>query len=81
MFDENFRNEVQVINTILSVDPNNSPEMTALFGSSLALGISNIPFDGPVAGVIVGKIGKKFVINPTTDELEQLRINSYCSWN
>ena len=50
MFDENFRNEVQVINTILSVDPDNSPEMTALFGSSLALGISTIPFDGPVAG-------------------------------
>jgi polyribonucleotide nucleotidyltransferase len=74
MFDENFRNEVQVINTILSVDPNNSPEMTALFGSSLALGISKIPFDGPVAGVIVGKIGKKFVINPTTDELEQCEL-------
>jgi polyribonucleotide nucleotidyltransferase len=48
--------------------------MTALFGSSLALGISKIPFDGPVAGVIVGKIGKKFVINPTTDELEQCEL-------
>ena len=71
MFDENFRNEVQVINTVLSVDPDNSPEMTALFGSSLALGISNIPFDGPVAGVVVGKIGKKFIINPTTEEMEQ----------
>src|SRR5574344_20535 len=71
MFDENFRNEVQVINTIMSVDPDNSPEMTAMFGSSLALGISDIPFDGPIAGVIVGKIGKKFVINPTTDELEE----------
>ena len=70
MFDENFRNEVQVINTILSVDPNNSPEITALFASSLALGVSDIPFDGPVAGVIVGKIGKKFVINPTSEELD-----------
>ena len=70
MFDENFRNEVQVINTVLSVDPDNSPEMTALFGSSLALGISNIPFDGPVAGVVVGKIGKKFILNPTGEELE-----------
>ncbi len=70
MFDENFRNEVQVINTILSVDPNNSPEITALFASSLALGVSDIPFDGPVAGVIVGKIGKKFVINPTGEELD-----------
>ena len=70
MFDENFRNEVQVINTVLSVDQDNSPEMTALFGSSLALGISDIPFDGPVAGVIVGKIGKKFIINPSAAELE-----------
>ena len=70
MFDENFRNEVQVINTVLSVDPDNSPEMTALFASSLALGISNIPFDGPVAGVVVGKIGKKFIINPTCEETE-----------
>ncbi|MDD4705691.1 MAG: polyribonucleotide nucleotidyltransferase [Bacilli bacterium] len=70
MFDENFRNEVQVINTILSVDPNNTPEMTALFASSLALGISKIPFDGPVAGVVVGKIGKKYLINPTSEELE-----------
>ena len=71
MFDENFRNEVQVINTILSVDPDNTPEMTALFASSLALGVSKIPFDGPVAGVIVGKVGKDFVINPTNEELEQ----------
>ncbi len=74
MFDENFRNEVQVINTVLSVDPDNSPEMTALFGSSLALGISNIPFDGPVAGVIVGKIGKKFIINPTSEEIEECEL-------
>jgi len=75
MFDENLRNEIQVINTVLSVDQNNSPVMTALFGSSLCLGISNIPFDGPVAGVIVGKIGKKFVINPTVEELEQSVLN------
>ena len=74
MFDENFRNEVQIINTVLSVDPDNSPEMTALFGSSLALGISNIPFDGPVAGVVVGKIGKKFIINPTSEELENTEL-------
>ncbi len=74
MFDENFRNEVQVINTVLSVDPNNSPEMTALFGSSLALGISKIPFDGPVAGVIVGKIGKDFVINPTAEQIDKCEL-------
>ena len=74
MFDENFRNEVQVINTVLSVDQDNSPEMAALLGSSLALGISDIPFDGPVAGVIVGKIGKEYIINPTVEQTEQSTI-------
>ncbi len=75
MFDENLRNEIQVINTVLSVDQDNSPIMAALFGSSLCLGISDIPFDGPVAGVVVGKIGKKFIINPTVEELEQSSLN------
>ena len=75
MFDENFRNEVQVINTVLSVDQDNSPEMAALLGSSLALTISDIPFDGPVAGVIVGKIGKNYIINPTVEEQEQSEIH------
>ena len=75
MFDENFRNEVQVINTVLSVDQDNSPEMTALFGSSLALGISDIPFDGPVAGVIVGKIGKEYIINPSVEQSEESTIH------
>ena len=69
MFSENFRNEVQVVNTVLSVDQDCSPEMTALFGSSLALGISDIPFDGPVAGVVVGKIDGELVLNPTAEEL------------
>lgn len=71
MFADGFRNEVQVINTVLSVDPDNSPEMTAMLGASLALGISDIPFDGPIAGVRVGKIGKNYVINPTVDEAEE----------
>ena len=75
LFDENFRNEVQVINTVLSVDQDCTPEMTALFGSSLSLCISKIPFDGPVAGVIVGKIGKEYIINPTAEELEQSELN------
>ena len=75
MFDENFRNEVQVINTVLSVDPDCSPEMTALFGSSLALVISNIPFDGPVAGVVVGKIGKDYIINPDTKQMEETELS------
>jgi len=71
MFADGFRNEVQVINTVLSVDPDNSPEMAAMFGSSLSLGISNIPFDGPIAGVRVGLIGKDFIINPTVAETEK----------
>ncbi|HAB67434.1 MAG TPA: polyribonucleotide nucleotidyltransferase, partial [Firmicutes bacterium] len=75
MFDENFRNEVQVINTVLSVDQDCSPEMAALFGSSLALTISDIPFDGPVSGVVVGKIGKEYIINPTAEQQEQSSIH------
>jgi len=70
MFDENLRQEIQVVNTVLSVDPDNSPEMAALFGTSLCLGISKIPFDGPVAGVVVGKVGKELVINPTAEQVE-----------
>ena len=75
MFDENFRNEVQVVNTVLSVDNDYSPEMTALFGSSLSLGISSIPFDGPVSGVKVGKFDGKLVINPTVEEMERSTID------
>ena len=75
MFDENLRNEIQVINTVLSVDQDNSPEMAAMFGSSLCLGISDIPFDGPIAGVMVGMDEKgKFIINPTTDEAEKSKL-------
>ena len=75
MFDENLRNEIQVINTVLSVDQDNSPEMAAMFGSSLCLGISDIPFDGPVAGVMVGMVEKgMFIINPTTDEAEKSKL-------
>ncbi|MBE6154653.1 MAG: polyribonucleotide nucleotidyltransferase [Firmicutes bacterium] len=70
MFDENLRQEIQIVNTVLSVDPDNSPEMAALFGTSLCLGISKIPFDGPVAGVVVGKVGKELVINPTAEQVE-----------
>ncbi len=70
MFPEDFRNEVQVVNTVLSVDNDNSPELTAMFGSSLATCISKVPFDGPIAGVKVGKVNGEFIINPTPDELE-----------
>ena len=70
MFPEDFRNEVQVVNTVLSVDNDYSPELTAMFGSSLCTCISKIPFDGPIAGVKVGRVDGKFIINPTPDELE-----------
>lgn len=68
LFPERFRNEVQIVNTVLSVDQDNSPELTALFGSSLATCISPIPFNGPVAAVKVGRVNGKFVINPTVEE-------------
>ncbi|MBS5778630.1 MAG: polyribonucleotide nucleotidyltransferase [Acholeplasma sp.] len=70
LFPEDFRNEVQVVNTVLSVDNDNSPELTAMFGSSLCTCISKIPFSGPIAGVKVGRVDGKFIINPTQDELE-----------
>ena len=75
MFPENFRNEVQVVNTILSVEQDNSPEMTAMFGSSLATSISQVPFDGPIAGVKVGRVDGKFIINPTIEEAEKSDID------
>ena len=71
MFPDDFRNEVQVVNMVLSVDPDNSPELTAMFGSSLATCISEIPFDGPIAGVKVGRVDGKFVINPTVEQLDK----------
>ena len=70
MFPEDFRNEVQVVNTVLSVDPDYSPELAAMFGSSLCTSISKIPFDGPIAGVKVGRVDGEFVINPTPAQLE-----------
>ncbi len=75
LFPSDFRNEVQVVNTVLSVDPDNSPELTAMFGSSLATSISKVPFNGPIAGVKVGRVGGKFVINPTVSEVEESDID------
>ena len=75
LFPESFRNEVQIVNTVLSVEQDNSPEITALFGSSLATSISKIPFDGPIAGVKVGRVDGKFVINPTPEQMENSDID------
>ena len=75
LFPEDFKNEVQIVNTVLSVDPNNSPEMTALFGSSLATSISKIPFNGPIASVKVGRVDGEFIINPTVEQTEKSDID------
>ena len=75
LFAEGFRNEVQVVNTVFSSDPDCSNEMASLFGSSLALCVSDIPFNGPVAGVKVGKIGDEYIINPTVEQMEQAEID------
>ena len=71
LFPEGFKNEVQIINTVLSVDQECSPELTAMLGSSLAISISSIPFNGPIAGVKVGCVDNEFIINPTPEQLEK----------
>lgn len=68
LFAEGFRNEVQVVNTVLSVDQDYSPEMAAMFGASLALCISDIPFNGPIAGVKVGRVNGELICNPTVEQ-------------
>lgn len=75
LFAEGFRNEVQVVNTVLSVDQDASPEMAAMFGASLALCISDIPFNGPIAGVKVGRINGELVANPTAAQMEESDID------
>ncbi|OGN08866.1 MAG: polyribonucleotide nucleotidyltransferase [Candidatus Yanofskybacteria bacterium RIFCSPHIGHO2_02_FULL_41_11] len=67
-FDNHIRNEIQVVATVLSFDGENDPDIPALFGASLALMISDIPWDGPIAGVRVGRIGGKLAFNPTYKE-------------
>ncbi|MEH7466210.1 polyribonucleotide nucleotidyltransferase, partial [Priestia megaterium] len=75
LFADGFRNEVQVVSVVMSVDQNCSSEIAAMFGSSLALSVSDIPFEGPIAGVIVGRVDNEFVVNPTVDELEKSDIH------
>ena len=75
LFAEGFRNEVQVVNTVLSVDQDYSPEMAAMFGASLALCISDIPFNGPIAGVKVARVNGTLIANPTVSQQEQSDID------
>ena len=75
LFPEGFKNEVQIISTVLSVDQECSPELTAMLASSLAVSISKIPFNGPSAGVKVGRVNGEFIINPTPEELEKSELD------
>jgi polyribonucleotide nucleotidyltransferase len=75
LFADGFRNDVQVVSVVMSVDQDCSTEMAAMFGSSLALSTSNIPFEGPIAGVIVGRVNGEFVINPTVEQAENSDIH------
>ena len=75
LFPDGFRNEVQIAATVMSADPNCSSEVAAMVGTSAALSISDIPFMGPIAGVVVGRIDSQFVINPTVDEMAKSDIH------
>jgi len=75
MFAEGFRNEVQVTNTVMSVEQDCSPAMAAMLGSSLALSISDIPFEGPIAGVEVGRVNGEYILNPTVEQHENSDID------
>ena len=75
LFAEGFRNEVQVINTVLSANPDCNSAMAAMLGSSLSLCISDIPFNGPISGVVVGRVNGELIINPTIEEMEKSDIN------
>ncbi len=68
LFPDGFRNEVQIVNLVLSVDQDCSPEIAAMIGTSAALSISDVPFNGPIGGVIVGRVDGQFVINPTVEQ-------------
>lgn len=75
LFAEGFRNDVQIVNTVLSVDQDCSPEIAAMIGTSAALSVSEIPFEGPIAGVIVGRVDGQFIVNPTVAQAEKSDIH------
>lgn len=75
LFPKRYKHDVQIMNIVLSADPDCSPEMAAMIGSSMALSVSDIPFQGPIAGVNVGYVDGKYVINPTLEQKEQSRLD------
>lgn len=74
LFPDGFRNDVQVANIVMSVDQDCTPEIAAMIGTSAALSISDVPFNGPIGGVNVGRINGQFIINPTTDQVQETEI-------
>ena len=75
LFPKGYRNDVQIVATVLSVEPDNAPELAGMIGASCALSVSDIPFDGPIAGVRVGRVDGAFVINPTAAQREVSTLN------
>ena len=75
MFPEGYHNDVQIVATAVSVDPDNAPDIPAMIGASCALSISDIPFEGPIAGVRVGMIDGRYIINPTIEQAKVSRLN------
>lgn len=75
MFPDGYHNDVQIVATAVSVDPDNAPDMPAMLGASCALAISDIPFDGPIAGVRVGQVNGQFIINPTVEQAKVSTLN------
>ena len=75
LFPKGYRHDVQIMNIVLSADPDCSPEMAAMIGSSMALSVSDIPFQGPIAGVNVGYVDGNYVINPSVSEKEVSRLD------
>ncbi|MGI5839597.1 MAG: polyribonucleotide nucleotidyltransferase [bacterium] len=75
LFPDGFRNDVQVVATVLSVDQDNAPEIAAMVGASAALSISDIPFNGPIGAVSVGLVGDELIINPTAAQAEKSRLS------
>ena len=75
LFAEGYRNDVQVVATVLSVDQNNPPDIPAMIGASCALSISDIPFNGPIGGVRIGRIDGRLIVNPTVEEQDKSELN------
>src|SRR5690606_9401598 len=70
LFPDGFRNDVQIVNLVMSVDQDCSPEIAAMIGTSAALSISNVPFNGPIGGVAIGRVNGEFIVNPTPEQEE-----------